>query len=132
MLSVGTAAAPSGDTPALSGQLTPSKLRKREAKAPVLWKPAEEPLPNTPVVMVTGSDSVRVGFGGNFTFSRQIPSMIGKQKPVAGAVAAERKEGEWEVVPVFVADDAAAKASTLDITYPIRNGIITDWVRAAI
>jgi hypothetical protein len=87
----------------------------------------EEPVPATPLVLVTGSDSIRVGFGSNFTYRRRLPNVVGTLKvlPQVGNQSAPAVRSELPVL----GDAVDEKLAQLDLTYPVQNGIVTDWVR---
>jgi hypothetical protein len=88
------------------------------------------------LVVCTGSDSVRVGSGADLTFRRSYPCCTGVPKVLPLAPASRMLKplggrGGASVAPLeamYAGGDVLSKAHLLDVTYPVRNGIVDNWV----
>lgn len=69
-----------------------------------------------------GTGFVKIGHGGNnfpdFTF----PSIVGR--PI---LRAEERTGDIEIKDIMCGDEASAVRSSLQVSYPMENGIIRNW-----
>jgi len=75
-----------------------------------------------PVVCDNGTGFVKCGFaGGNFP-SHIFPSMIGRP-----LMRYEEEFKNVELKDVMVGDECALHRAMLETSYPIENGIVTDW-----
>lgn len=90
------------------------------------------------LVVCTGSDSVRVGSGSELTFRRAYPCCTGvpKVQPLAPAsrmlkpLGARGGASAAPLEALYAGGDVLSKAHLLDVTYPVRNGIVDNWVCA--
>jgi actin-related protein 2 len=81
-------------------------------------------LANTPcVVCDNGTGFVKVGYAGQNFPTAIFPSMVGR--PI---LRAEESISEtMELKDIMCGDEAAAVRQTLDIKYPVENGIVRSW-----
>ena len=71
------------------------------------------------IVIDNGSFTTRVGFGGEVTRHVTFPSIVGHPKHY------DRVGKSW--LHSSIGDDAHVKRNDLNLLYPIKNGIVTDW-----
>lgn len=77
---------------------------------------------NNRVVCDNGSGFLKMGFAGDSFPRYTIPSIVGRPM-----LRANQKIGDIELKPLMVGDEANPLRSLLEISYPIREGIIENW-----
>ena len=82
----------------------------------------EEELRSKTVVCDNGTGFVKCGFAGD-NFPRSVfPSMVGRP-----LLRYEEEVGDEALQDVLVGDVCAARRHALDVSYPIRNGVVQNW-----
>jgi actin-related protein 2 len=76
----------------------------------------------TKVICDNGSGFLKMGFAGENFPRFTIPSIAGRP-----LLRANQKIGEVELKPLMLGDEANPLRSYLEITYPIREGIVDNW-----
>ncbi|KAJ1557327.1 Actin- protein 2, partial [Nowakowskiella sp. JEL0078] len=77
---------------------------------------------NEVIVCDNGTGFVKVGFNGTNFPEANFPAMVGR--PI---LRAEENIGELKIKDIMVGDEASAARSSLQISYPMENGIIRNW-----
>lgn len=75
-----------------------------------------------PIVCDNGTGFVKCGYGGENFPSHIFPSMIGKP-----LMRYDEQYKDIELKDVMVGDEAAKYRAMLETSYPIENGIVSDW-----
>ncbi|VEU21949.1 DEKNAAE102925 [Brettanomyces naardenensis] len=75
-----------------------------------------------PIVLDQGTGFVKVGRAGQNFPDHIFPSIVGR--PI---LRAEEKTGDVEIKDIMCGDEASAVRSSLQISYPMENGIIRNW-----
>jgi len=75
---------------------------------------------NTGLVIDNGSGITKAGFAGDDAPRTVFPTIVGKPKMPGIMVGLDQKD-------VYVGGEANEKRNVLNITYPIKQGIIQDW-----
>ncbi len=73
-----------------------------------------------PVVVDNGSGTLKAGIAGDEAPRTIIPTVIGKPKNANIMVGMDQKE-------YFIGKEVEAKKALLNITHPIKQGIVQDW-----
>ncbi len=76
----------------------------------------------TKVICDNGSGFLKMGFAGENFPRYTIPSIVGRP-----LLRANQKIGEIELKQLMLGDEANPLRSFLEITYPIREGIVENW-----
>ena len=74
----------------------------------------------TALVLDNGSDTVKAGFAKEETPHTVLTSVVGYAKSAKFQEVADREDP-------LIGQDALDPSSNLDLTYPIKNSIITNW-----
>ncbi|KAJ7120726.1 actin 1 [Mycena crocata] len=69
------------------------------------------------LVVDHGSGTCKAGFAGEEAPRTVFPSVVGRRNPLPGV----KQKG------IYVGDEAQARRSSLDLSYPIEHGVITNW-----
>ncbi|CEP20638.1 ARP2 [Cyberlindnera jadinii] len=75
-----------------------------------------------PIVLDQGTGFVKIGHAGNNFPEHTFPSIVGR--PI---LRAEERTGDVEIKDIMCGDEASAVRSSLQISYPMENGIIRNW-----
>jgi actin-related protein 2 len=75
-----------------------------------------------PIVLDQGTGFVKIGHAGSNFPDYTFPSIVGR--PI---LRAEERTGDIEIKDIMCGDDASAVRSSLQISYPMENGIIRNW-----
>lgn len=70
------------------------------------------------IVIDNGTYNIKAGFGGDYQPIDIFPSIVGRPKHYSLLD---------QIYDVYVGDDAYTRSCVLSLTYPIENGIITNW-----
>ncbi|GMM36012.1 actin-related protein 2 [Saccharomycopsis crataegensis] len=79
---------------------------------------------DTPIVLDQGTGFVKIGYGGSNFPEHTYPSIVGR--PILRAE--ERVNSDIELKDIMCGSEASDVRSQLQISYPMENGIIKDWV----
>lgn len=71
------------------------------------------------IILDIGSGAIKAGFARNDQPKCYVPMIVGKPKDDTIMVGMDQKD-------FYFGEEAISKKSMLDITYPVRNGIIPD------
>ncbi len=77
-----------------------------------------------PIVLDQGTGFVKIGYGGKNFPEHTFPSIVGR--PILRAE--ERTNSNVELKDIMCGSEASEVRSQLQISYPMENGIIKDWV----
>ncbi len=86
------------------------------------------------LILVNGSDSLRIGSGADMSYRHMLPNVYGVPKAQSAPLAAGKLKpiGKGKVTPAlkaeYVCGEVAPNAAALDTIQPIRNGLIEHWV----
>lgn len=75
-----------------------------------------------PIVLDQGTGFVKIGHAGSNFPDYTFPSIVGR--PI---LRAEERAGDIEIKDIMCGDEASAVRSSLQISYPMENGIIRNW-----
>lgn len=76
----------------------------------------------TKVICDNGSGFMKMGYAGENFPRLTVPSIIGRP-----LLRANQKVGDVELKEMMIGDEANPLRSFLEITYPIREGIVENW-----
>ncbi len=96
------------------------------------------------LVICAGSDSVRVGSGSDLAFRHAHPCCTGVPKaqplapasrmlkPIGGRSGGAAGVAAAPLEALYVAAAALSRTHLLDMTWPVRNGLVHNWVGAQV
>ncbi|KAH8836083.1 actin-2 [Flagelloscypha sp. PMI_526] len=73
-----------------------------------------------PIVIDNGSGLIKAGLAGDDTPRAIFPSILARANMKASMVGTDQRE-------YYIGDEAQTKRGILSLTYPIKNGIVTNW-----
>jgi len=74
------------------------------------------------IICDNGSGYCKLGYGGD-TFPRHVfPSIVGRPM-----LRAQQQIGDIELKPIMVGDEASQVRSMLEISYPLKEGVVNNW-----
>lgn len=74
----------------------------------------------TPLVLDNGSDTTKAGFAKEEAPHTVLTSVVGYEKHAKSLEVLDRKDP-------LIGQDALDLSSNLDVSYPIKNSVITNW-----
>ena len=75
-----------------------------------------------PVICDTGTGMIKAGFAGAYFPVDSIPGLVGRPM-----LRYDQALGNVRLKPIMLGHEAAEVRSLLEITYPIKNGVIQNW-----
>jgi len=80
-----------------------------------------------PVVIDNGTGFTKMGYAGNVTPNFIIPTLIANPLSDSGTRGTVRNSEGLGDLDFFIGDEAQARASSYQINYPIKHGLIENW-----